>query len=202
MNIQSVKEDEHRVKYENINVILDEVEMYYHPEYQRLFIDKLLTLIGGLKLDKKKIKSINICIVTHSPFILSDIQKKNILFLKEGKVTNDEVKTETFGANLYDLMLNGFFLDNTFGEFATKKMEKIIKRLNDVDEHDKPIGKQEFEQIDNEINIIGDPFYKQELKRMLIEKTDNNEYKKIILQKQLKEVQTQLDELNDDTNTR
>jgi hypothetical protein len=100
MNLQNVVEDDCRVKYNHINVILDEVEMYYHPEYQRQFVDKLLTLINGLKLDREKIKSINICVVTHSPFLLSDILKNNILFLEEGKVANSKVKDETFGANI------------------------------------------------------------------------------------------------------
>lgn len=41
-NIQSVKEDENRVGYHNICLIFDEVELYYHPDYQRRFLGMLL----------------------------------------------------------------------------------------------------------------------------------------------------------------
>jgi predicted ATPase len=168
MNLQSVVEDDCRVKYSYINVVLDEVEMYYHPEYQRLFIDKLLILINGLKLDKEKIKSINICIVTHSPFLLSDILKNNILFLKEGKVANNEVKTETFGANFYDILKNGFFLDeNALGCFVNKKIKEVIKFIGNNENNNKKINTQlpDINEITekeaNEIvKLIGDPFLK------------------------------------------
>jgi predicted ATP-binding protein involved in virulence len=158
MNLQSVVEDEHRVHYNHVNIILDEVEMYYHPEYQREFVDKLLSLINGLKLDKEKIKSINICIVTHSPFLLSDILKSNILFLEKGVVANNKVNEETFGANFYDILKNGFFLDeNALGCFVNKKLKEVIEFINKERNQNKNITKEEAKRI---VELIGDPFLK------------------------------------------
>ena len=165
-NLQSVVEDTHRIKYNHINVLLDEVEMYYHPEYQRQFVHKLLALINGLKLDKNIIQSINICIITHSPFLLSDILKKNILFLSEGEVANNRVKSETFGANVYDILKNGFFLDeNALGCFVNEKIKQVI-RFTCMQDKIKPddslkgIKDISLEEAKIITNFIGDPFLK------------------------------------------
>lgn len=159
INLQSVDSDLHRFHYNHINILLDEVEMYYHPEYQRQFVFKLITLIEGLKLDKNKIKTINICIITHSPFLLSDILKQNILFLQEGVVANAQVKVETFGANVYDILKNGFFLEqNALGCFVNEKINQVIRFVNEQDGNslDESLAK-EAEMI---VNKIGDPFIK------------------------------------------
>lgn len=166
INLQSVESDPHRFHYNHINILLDEVEMYYHPEYQRQFVFKLITLIEGLKLDKNKIKTINICIITHSPFLLSDILKQNILFLQEGGVANADVKVETFGANVYDILKNGFFLEqNALGCFVNEKINQVIRFVSERDgnpldesfEKTKKIGAEEAEMI---VKKIGDPFIK------------------------------------------
>lgn len=166
INLQSVETDTHRFHYNHFNILLDEVEMYYHPEYQRQFVYKLITLIEGLKLDKNKIQSINICIVTHSPFLLSDILKRNILFLQEGKVANVAVKTETFGANVYDILKNGFFLEeNALGCFVNEKIKQVMCFICNQDgiplsenlENTKAITAEEAKSITNQ---IGDPFIK------------------------------------------
>lgn len=166
INLQSVESDSHRFHYSHINILLDEVEMYYHPEYQRQFVFKLITLIEGLRLDKNKIKTINICIITHSPFLLSDILKQNILFLQEGTVANAHVAVETFGANVYDILKNGFFLEqNALGCFVNEKINQVIRFVSRQDgiildenlEKTKEITAEEAEII---VNKIGDPFIK------------------------------------------
>ncbi|KAA6326872.1 hypothetical protein EZS27_024079 [termite gut metagenome] len=182
INLQSVDEDS--VKYKHINVILDEVEMYYHPEYQRQFINKLLTLINGLKLDREKIKSINICVVTHSPLLLSDIVKNNILFLREGEVVNKEVKTETFGANIHDILKQSFFLENGFiGEFARTKIGVVIDTINK-----KKINKVNYEECKAIIDLIGEPLIKQKLMLMIGEVYDNKQDRIEMLKKELAEL--------------
>ena len=83
-----MEDDTFRVSYGHINLVLDEVELYSHPEYQRTFVADLLDRLSWLQINYP-IKSINILLVTHSPFILSDIPKSNILYLKEGKAVTD-----------------------------------------------------------------------------------------------------------------
>lgn len=68
-NLESVEDDACRISYQHVNIVLDEVELYSHPEYQRTFIADLLDRLSWLEISYP-IKSINILLVTHSPFIL------------------------------------------------------------------------------------------------------------------------------------
>lgn len=125
---------DNRVKYKDINIILDEIELYYHPDMQRELVSNLLSSFELIKnYGEAGIESINICLLTHSPFILSDIPKSNLLKLtidKKGKTKIENNVTETFGANIHYLLANDFFLKNGFmGEFAKEKIEGIIKGL-------------------------------------------------------------------------
>ena len=85
-----------------------------HPNWQKKLINNLDII---LKSFKKKNTYTNIIITSHSPFILSDIPKENVIFLKNGKMENPDIKT--FGANIHTLLANGFFMcDGLMGEFA------------------------------------------------------------------------------------
>ena len=114
--------------YNTINLILEEIELYFHPDYQRLFIYRLLKQIYGA--DLKHIKNINITFVTHSPFILSDIPKCNVLFLNNGE-PDYTMQENTFGANIHSMLKNAFFLPNLLiGEFAYQKINELFRQLN------------------------------------------------------------------------
>lgn len=128
------------IKYKNINLIFDEAELYYHPEYQRVFIKDLLGIISrsNLGLDQNNnegVKCINITIVTHSPFILSDIPNENLLCLKDGKADND-VLAKTLGANFYDLMQNQFFMESSIGAVAENILNTILNDFNTINNPD------------------------------------------------------------------
>ncbi|GAL74637.1 predicted ATP-binding protein [Nonlabens ulvanivorans] len=113
-NLQSVHQDENRIKYSNINLILDEVELYYHPEMQQNLVRSLVTSIENIRSKGEKgIDSVNIILCTHSPFILSDIPKNNVLRLKEGDVYED-LDLKSFGANFYDILSNDFFMQDFY----------------------------------------------------------------------------------------
>lgn len=118
-----------KIEYYHVAVVFDEVELYYHPDMQRKFVYQLLNGIKQLHL--KNIRSLQFIIVTHSPFILSDIPKDNVLFLKKnGHAANvDDMKT--FGANIYSILKHSFFLENgAIGEFAQSVIDDIINRIN------------------------------------------------------------------------
>ena len=142
--------------YTNINVILEEIELYYHPEFQRSYIYKLLNLLRGVKLNN--IKNINIVFVTHSPFILSDIPKSNVLFLRDG-MDQHLMQENTFGANIHSLLKNGFFLPNlTMGEFAYQKINSLFDKLNSGD-----FAQEEMDDIYQDILLVGEPFLRSQL---------------------------------------
>lgn len=152
MNIQSIVDDENRVPYQHVNLVFDEAELYYHPEYQRDFLDMLLRSLTWCKDKGRTLRSIHILIATHSPFLLSDILRENTLYLKEGK-PDQENKPQTFGANLYDLMKSSFFLDdNAMGAVSSQKLGELIKKSN----RRKKISNEELE-------VVGDTLIKDYL---------------------------------------
>jgi predicted ATP-binding protein involved in virulence len=110
-------------KYRCINIVFDEVELYFHPEFQRTYINDLLTSfkrINPANIDE--ISGINICMLTHSPFILSDIPVRNTLRIDKGKIVPLPLGN-TFGANIHDLLADDFFMENGFmGAVAKKKI--------------------------------------------------------------------------------
>lgn len=114
--------------YKAVNLVLDEIELYYHPEYQRLFIKKLLESLCKLKL--KSIGGFNIIFSTHSPFILSDIPHRNVLKLRGGIAEPFDDEARTFGANIHEMLTDSFFLDqNLIGAFAESKIQECLKKL-------------------------------------------------------------------------
>ena len=116
-------------KFRSVNLILDEIELYYHPSYQRDFIKTLLESIE--KIDLEYINGLNIIFSTHSPFILSDIPSSNVLKLQGGEPANFKQDQETFGANIHDMLADSFFLDESLiGGFAEKTINKCIDSLN------------------------------------------------------------------------
>lgn len=96
LNIKSVPTS--RIHYRCINIVLDEVEICFHPEYQRTFLYKLVNLIDRLNLNSRC--SFNIMVTTHSPFLLSDIPLQNVLFLKDGRVVGNQEFKNPFAANV------------------------------------------------------------------------------------------------------
>lgn len=145
--------------FKNINLILDEIELYFHPEFQRLFIKELLERLS--KMTFKNIKSINILFITHSPFILSDIPKRNVLFLEDGKPIK-AMSENTFASNVHTLLQHGFFLNAVpIGEFAKEKINIMFEFLH----NGKTIDNQGNDLYD-QIILVGEPFVKSQLLKL------------------------------------
>lgn len=117
------------IQYRHVNIVFDEIELYFHPEMQRTFVSNLLDGLGQMKF--KQLRSIQIMLVTHSPFILSDIPRENVLFLgKDGYPKRIEDMC-TFGANIHCMLKHSFFLYNgSMGEYAQNTIKKIVDKLN------------------------------------------------------------------------
>ncbi len=149
--------------YENVNVFLEEIELYFHPEYQRKIVMLLLDKLYGLEL--KRVRRINITFATHSPFILSDIPLCNVLFLKEGKPCYEAMQENTFGANIHSMLRNGFFLPSLpIGEFAHEKINMLFERLNGFKlSRDKMEDKEWFY---SNIMRVGEPYLREQLMKL------------------------------------
>lgn len=149
---------------EAIIIFIDEGETSLHPEWQRLYFDKIRSYLSSLFKDYK----IQLILISHSPFVLSDIPEENIIFLtKDSNGNTSQVKIDsdkTLGANIHDLLSNSFFMQSTIGKFAEEKVKKIIDfyyRLNQSNTSESLlILKEEYSGVQNEfhyvINNIGD----------------------------------------------
>lgn len=139
-------------QYKAVNLIFDELEICFHPEYQRQFVSRLINLIRNLGYNK--IFEFNIILLTHSPFILSDIPSSNILYLKTDS-ENIYPTDNPFAANINDILKNGFFLKSFMGEFAQRKIKDYAEQLKNKENADSVI--MEIQQV------IGDRFIRYAL---------------------------------------
>ena len=151
----------------DILLLLDEVDLYMHPEWQRKFISMLTSRLEKEYPDRH----IQLVLTTHSPLVLSDIPAGNIIYLKNENnrcaVVDGPNKTETFGANIFTLLKDSFYLDKSLGEFAFLKIQSIIKDLQQLkatpENTELRSRCQDYQYL---INIIGEPIIKQKLQEL------------------------------------
>lgn len=152
------------------NVFLfDEMDLSWHPEWQRKMISYIKDLFD--KISQNDNRKFNLIFTTHSPFILSDMTKDNVLYMENGKNVTQEItqkfNLQPFGANIHDLFNCGLFFDcdncNTMGEFAKSE---IIRIKNDLENNEKITDNS----IKDRINLIGEPI----IRNILLEKLQEN----------------------------
>ena len=180
-HVKSVEESIAKTKgfgYKDICLVFDEAELYFHPDYQRGFIYKMLKYLSWLGLNCSGwVENIQIIIATHSPFILSDIPWENILFLKDGKnymdglgihYRSDFERKNTFGANYNDMLRNGFFLeDNAIGLYASEVIKRVIAVYHEKDsEKRRRDFRENAELFSNIAKMVGDDYLRSVLMRM------------------------------------
>lgn len=129
----------------------------------------------SIKIFKRRLgKNYHFIFISHSPFLLSDLPKQNVIFLekdeKTGKCINATYKVDInpFGANIHTLLSHGFFMkDGLMGEFAKSKIDDVINYLDG-----KKSEIKNDEDAQNITDIIGKPIIKRELQRMLKNKME------------------------------
>ncbi|EPC4021307.1 AAA family ATPase [Enterobacter kobei] len=149
---------DNRVK--SIILLLDEYEEHLHPEWSRRFFDYLLTMLNQFN----KSVTIQVVIATHAPYIISDLPKENIIKL-EWK--NYARVTENchfgFGSNIFDIICDSFFLDNSLGAFARKKIDYVIETLAS----EEPQGPEQLTECLRIIELVDDPYLQSKLQQLL-----------------------------------
>jgi hypothetical protein len=183
----------------NILILLDETEINFHPNWQKQNINLIIKYLSQFQN-----KRIHLLVAIHSPFILSDIPKENVIFLDKYKENEDEnqkvgncknatkdIDMKTFGANIHTLLSHGFFMENgLMGEFAKKTIQDVINYLNDKPTQN--MNKQKAWQI---IQLVGEPFLKHKLEEKYNEKFLTKEEQK---QNKIKQLENELKRLKDD----
>ena len=190
------------------NILLfDEIELYLHPNWQKRILKIILDFINENKLTN----NLHIIVSSHSPFILSDLPKENVIFLKKDKQGNcknvtKEIELKTFGANIHTLLSDGFFMsDGLMGEFAKSKIEEI-KRFYEIVKFLEPKNKKykqilkilylfKIKKFKNIQSIIGEPFLQTIIKNYLDELEILFNGKKKFLDKEIKRLEKLRNEL-------
>lgn len=154
INIFNGLEEQKRI---NFILLFDEIELYLHPEWSRKIFNLIITFLNEIKNCK-----FQIILATHTPFIISDIPKEGIILLenKNGKINAKKCEIETFGANIFDLYKNAFFVESTFGEFARKKIIELLNKesLDNLEE------RSEAEYL---VSSIGEKLIRTQLENFL-----------------------------------
>lgn len=214
-----VYDDIKRKNKNDILIVLDEPDLTLHPNWQKRYINEMVNLLSNFPE-----KKFHIIITSHSPFILSDIPEKNVIFLEkyiknDEKVRNEnqkagncknvskDIELKTFGANIHTLLSDGFFMsDGLMGEFAKSKIEEIKKFYDEnkelkKDDSDFESKKEEFETKKKDFyniqSIIGEKFLQTIIKNYLDELEILFNGKKEFLDKEIKRLQALQESLND-----
>jgi predicted ATP-binding protein involved in virulence len=155
-------------KAENLLLLIDEGELYFHPEWQRKYLYFLIEFYKSNFIDYKNIQMI---LTTHSPFIISDLPSEYVIFMDRDEktklpkiISSKENNIQTFGGNIHSLYSNAFFIGNrTIGEFANKKIKEEI-----VDAMKKKNSEKSKNKILKLIEKVGEPLLKQILQDQLL----------------------------------
>lgn len=145
------------LKYKYVNVIFDEIELYFHPDLQRRFLSLIISALRNIHIEH--IEGINLLLVTHSPFVLSDIPRSNVLVLSKQK----EIAGETFCANIHDMLGQSFFMEYSMGQIAQKEIEEIFCRYN----MNQLISENELKRYKYVASIVGDEYLHSTLERVI-----------------------------------
>jgi len=151
------------IKNKNVLMLIDEGDLYFHPEWQRDYIFFLLEFLNSELLDTT---GIQIIITTHSPFIISDLSKENIILLVREDIENRQVinvknmENDTFGGNIHTLFTEAFFLgDSVTSRFAKRKIKREVIGYLEND-----LSNKYDRGIEMIIDRIGEPVLKGILK--------------------------------------
>jgi len=142
-------------------MLFDEIELSFHPNWQKRLLKSLIHIQD--ELSKSKRLYLHLIFTSHSPFILSDLPKENVIFLEKGEQVYPFENKQTFGANIHTLLSHGFFMKaGLMGEFAKGKIEDVINYLNDKESNIKT-----HDEAKKIVSIIGEPILKRQLQKML-----------------------------------
>lgn len=172
-------------KYQSLLFLFDELETFYHPQWQKRIIKTMLDFINHYFRGFK----VQIIFTSHSPITISDIPKTDLTFFKLecGKILVQKHLSDhkqTFAANVHSLLTDSFFLqEGLIGDFANEKINEIINMLYS-EKLSEIIEKREY--IESIINIVGEPVIKAKLIELLENRLKAN---LITIKKDIQEIQ-------------
>ncbi|MFA0158137.1 AAA family ATPase [Vibrio sp. 10N.261.46.A3] len=112
---------------ENHLIVMDEADLYLHPDWQRTFFSELLNFLKS-EFPQDRVQLI---LSSHSPIIIGDFLPEDIVSLDVNEQGQTKVvESFGFGTHITDLYLDGMHLNSTFGEHSKKVISSIIDNRN------------------------------------------------------------------------
>ena len=177
-------------------ILVDEIEATMHLEWSRNLLDFIIKYIERqmVNFSDKPLSyadlgvKVQLIFTTHSPFLLSDLNKDSIIALefKDG-ITKKKKDICAFAQNIQRIMNNEFFIKDCYGTFAQNKIQEIIERLN----NEERLNDDERKTIKLIVGEIGEPLLKNKLEEVFMEKLNKDNdisYEEIKLIKKFKDI--------------
>ena len=167
---------------EDIILIVDELETGMHLEWSRRLINILIKNLSEILETEGMENKIQLIFTTHSPYMLSDIKPENVIMIEKNQETGyseGKVLQNTFAKNIQEIMKENL-IDNIYGDFALAKINSMIERLNEKEEHE---GNEE--ELLKEIHLISEPILRNKLLEMYDKKYNTSEFS---IEKQLQKL--------------
>ena len=162
-------------KYKGV-MLFDEIELSFHPDWQKRLLNHLLHISQSISTMKNKNFYLHLLFSSHSPFLLSDLPKENVIFLKDGKEDEGVKHKQTFGQNIHTLLSDSFFMDDgLMGEFAKSKINGIVDFHKEIEKENadiealKKVYEEKRDKFYQTQSIVGEAYLKQILDNHLLE---------------------------------
>ncbi|EHK9180240.1 TPA: AAA family ATPase [Vibrio parahaemolyticus] len=115
--------DAKRTNQEHHLIVMDEVDLYLHPDWQREF---LADTLGFLKVEFPSDR-VQLVITSHSPIIIGDFLPEDIVSLYREPTQPPQVgESFGFGTQILQLYMDGMHLSSTFGSHSKSHIDRIV----------------------------------------------------------------------------
>lgn len=124
-------------RHEPALFLLDEPETHLNPDWRASYISTLRAALEADAATKHVMREV--LLTSHSPFIISDCQKENVLVFEkneEGRVEWHNPDFNTFGASANAITIKVFGRKETIGDYARSKLNAFKQRLESGDSPD------------------------------------------------------------------
>ena len=169
-------------------ILFDEPDTTLHPEWNRKFIDYLIFFISH---DLHWNKRYKIFVTSHSPFLVSDFLREDVLLLEDS--ISVESSNEKFGlaCNLGDTLIDRFFMKYPIGEYARKKIKEVFDDIRKFEKSGQAMPNDLFNKYRSFADELQDNIIKDSLLDLLSKFDKNN----TILDKKIADMEKELENL-------
>ncbi|RRJ66974.1 hypothetical protein EHV15_31640 [Paenibacillus oralis] len=181
----------------NVLILIDEGELYLHPEWQKSFLYNLIRYLPSIYTNR----NIQIILTSNSPIIASDLPKANLIFIDKGEsgcrvIDGLQETKQTFAANIHTLFADAFFIrTGLIGEFANQVLLSLINTINETPSPELIERRVELESL---IGQIGEPILRTKISSMLKNKiqdyVDNTQVNRQLVE-MIRKMQIEIEEL-------